>query len=82
MSLDLSLETEARIEARAKEQGMSIDAYLERLMTPPVGVPGLEILKQAGIQPRTTANGDPVLPARYLGVRGSLHRRDIYDDVD
>ena len=83
MSLDISLETEARIEVKAKEQGLSIDAYLERLIDPPKGLPGLDVLKQAGIQPPTTTNGEaPVLPARYLGVRGSLHRRDIYDDVD
>lgn len=83
MSVDISLETEARLKANAEEQGLSIDAYLERLMDPPKGVRGLDILKAAGIQPPSTANGEaPVLPARYLGVRGSLHRRDIYDDVD
>jgi hypothetical protein len=30
MSLDISLETEARLEAKAREQGLSIDAFLER----------------------------------------------------
>jgi hypothetical protein len=70
MSLDISPETEARLAARAQEQGLSIDALLERL------------LKDADGLPPSTANGEaPVLPARYLGVRGSLHRRDIYDDV-
>jgi len=82
MSLDISPETEARLEAKAKEQGLSIDAYLELLIDPPKGVRGLDILKAAGIQPPSTANEAPVLPARYLGVRGSLHHRDIYDDVD
>ena len=82
MSLDISLETEARLAARAKEQGLSVDAYLERLTEPPQGVRGLDILKEAGIQPESTANGDaPHLPVWNLGVRGSLHRRDIYDDV-
>jgi len=77
------LETEARIEAKAKQQGLSIDAYLESLMEPPKGVPGLDILKEAGIQPPTTANGEaPVLPARYLGVRGTLRRVEIYGDED
>jgi hypothetical protein len=70
MSLDISPETEACLAARAQEQGLSIDALLERL------------LNDAGGLPPSTANGEaPVLPARYLGVRGSLHRRDIYDDV-
>lgn len=29
-------------------------------------------------------NGDlgPALPVWHLGAQGSLHRRDIYDDVD
>ena len=70
MSLDISPETEARLAARAQEQGLSINALLERL------------LNDAGDLPASTANDEaPVLPARYLGVRGSLHRRDIYDDV-
>jgi hypothetical protein len=71
MSLDISLKTEARLVAEAQERGLSVDAFLERL------------LNDAGDLTASTANGEaPVLPARYLGVRGSLHRRDIYDDVD
>jgi hypothetical protein len=70
MSLDISLETEARLAAKAREQRLSIDAFLERL------------LNDAGDLPASAANGEaPELPVRYLGVRGSLHRRDIYDDV-
>ena len=38
MSLDISPETEARLAAKAKEQGLSVDAYLERQMDPPKGV--------------------------------------------
>jgi len=69
MSLDISLKTEARLAAKAREQGLSVEALLERL------------LSDASSPPVSAANGDvPVLPARYLGVRGSLHRRDIYDD--
>jgi hypothetical protein len=83
MSLDISLETEARFAAKAREQGLSVDAYLERLMEPPLGVRGLDILKEAGIQPEGTANGQaPELPVRYLGVRGTLRRVEIYDDED
>jgi hypothetical protein len=84
MSLDISLETETRLAAKAKEQGLSIETYLERQMEPTQGegVRGLDILKEAGIEPVSTANGEgPVLPAWHLGVRGSLHRRDIYDGV-
>ena len=70
MSLDISPETEARLAARAQEQGLSINDFLERL------------LNDGGGPPASNANGEaPVLPARYLGVRGSLHRRDIYDDA-
>jgi hypothetical protein len=71
MSLDISLKTEARLAAKAQEQGLSIDALLERL------------LNDAADPPASTANGEaPVLPVWHLGVIGSLHRRDIYDDVD
>jgi hypothetical protein len=70
MSFDISSKTEARLAAKAQEQGLSIDAFLERL------------LSDAGDLPASAANGEaPKLPVRYLGVRGSLHRRDIYDDV-
>jgi hypothetical protein len=78
MSLDISLETEARIEAKAKEQGLSVEAYLERQMEPPKGVQGLEILKALGIEPSEV----PELPVRYLGVRGTLRRAEIYGDED
>jgi hypothetical protein len=83
MSLDISPETEARLAAKAKEQGLSVNAYLERQMDPPKGVQGLDILKEAGIQPPSAANGDaPVLPAWHLGVRGTLRRVEIYGDED
>jgi hypothetical protein len=52
-------------------------------MEPPKGVRGLDILKEAGIQPEGTANGDaPQLPVWNLGVRGTLRRVEIYDDED
>jgi hypothetical protein len=70
MSLDISLKTEARLAARAQELGLSIDAFLERL------------LDDACDLKATTAGGKaPELPVWHLGVRGSLHRRDIYDGV-
>jgi hypothetical protein len=71
MHLEISPKTEARLVSKAQEQGLSVDAFLERL------------LNETGDQPANTANSrDPVLPAQHLGVRSSLHRRDIYDDVD
>jgi len=70
MSLDISLETEARLAAKAREQCLSVDAFLERL------------LNDADDLPADATNGAvPQLPVWHLGVRGSLHRRDIYDDV-
>jgi hypothetical protein len=70
MSLDVSLKTAARLAAKAHEQGLSIDAFLERL------------LNETGDLTGGAANGvGPELPVWRLGLRGSLHRRDIYDDV-
>ena len=67
MRLDISLETEARLVAKAQKQGLFIDALLERLLNDDE-------------MPAAATNGDaPQLPVRYLGVRGSLHRRDIYN---
>jgi hypothetical protein len=71
MSLDIPTETAERLAAKAREQGLSINALLERL------------LNGAGDPTPSAANAKtPILPAWHLGVRGSLHRRDIYDDVD
>ena len=67
MGLDISSETEARLVAKAQEQGLSIDAFLERLLN-------------ADEMPAGATDGDaPEFPAWHLGVRGSLHRRDIYN---
>jgi hypothetical protein len=71
MSLEVSPKIEAALAAKAKEKGISIDALIERLLI------------DAG--PLHIGNGDgppPKLPVWNLGVIGSLHRRDIYDDVD
>ena len=67
MSLDISSETEACLVAKAQQQGLSVDASLDRLLNDDE-------------MPAATTNGVvPELPARYLGVRGSLHRRDMYN---
>ena len=68
MSLDISLKTEGRVAARAQELGLSIDAFLEGL------------LNDAGeLRANATSGEIPKLPVWNLGVRGSLHRRDIYE---
>ena len=70
MSLDISPEIEARLAARAQEKGLSIEAFLERL------------LNDTGDLKMSTATGEaPELRVWHLGVRGSLHRRDIYDAI-
>ena len=67
MSLDISLETEARLVAKARKQDLSVDALLDRLLNDDE-------------MPARAINGEaPHLPVRHLGVRGSLHRRDIYN---
>lgn len=71
MSIEISHETEARLTDEARRQGVSVDALLERLMTERVVA-----ARVAG------GNGAaPKLPRLHLGAMGSLHRRDIYDDV-
>ena len=69
MSIEISLETEARLTDEARKQGISVNALLERLMS----------------ERQATANPDvrsaPELPVWRLGGVGSLHRRDIYNDV-
>jgi hypothetical protein len=71
MSLEISLETEARLAAKAREQGLSIDALLERL------------LSDAGdFTAPKPAGKAPIFPAWNLGVKGSLRRTEIYDDAD
>jgi hypothetical protein len=68
MSLDISLETEARIKDEASRQGVSVNALLERL------------IEERGTGSGGTARPSR-LPVWNLGGAGALHRRDIYDDV-
>ena len=46
MSIDISVKTAVLLAAKAQEQGLSIDAFLER------------ILKDAGYLPASAANGE------------------------
>jgi hypothetical protein len=66
--IEISSETEARINDEARRQGVSVDALLARLMSE----------RAAHIAGGGAA---PKLPQLHLGVMGALHRREIYDDV-
>lgn len=68
MSIEVSQETEARIAREARRQGISVEALLERL------------IRESGTLTRNPGPGRE-LPVWHLGDVGSLHRRDIYDDV-
>jgi len=69
MSIEISRETEARLTDEARKQRISVDALLERL------------LSERGSIASAGALSAPELPVWHLGGVGSLHRRDIYDDV-
>jgi hypothetical protein len=69
MSLTISKHTEARLTEEARRQGISVDALLERLIDE--RAPGVTEQKSKA----------PEVPVWPVGVIGSLHRRDIYNDV-
>ena len=69
MSIEILRETEARLSDEARKQGISVNALLERLLS--------EHRATAGAGVRSA----PELPVWHLGGAGSLHRRDIYNDV-
>jgi hypothetical protein len=68
MSLRISEQTEARLIEEARRQGISVDALLQRLIAE----------RASAVSARKKTAELPVWP---VGVIGSLHRRDIYDDV-
>lgn len=68
MSIEISREIEARLADEAKRLGISVDALLERFFDE----------RAALTQP---GRPSPELPVWHLGGAGTLHRRDIYDDV-
>ena len=70
MSLEISRETEARITGEARKHGISVDALLERLMD-----------ERTWMTPESGSTSQPELPVFHMGPMGSLHRRDIYDDI-
>ncbi|MGA7414261.1 MAG: hypothetical protein WBW33_27575 [Bryobacteraceae bacterium] len=69
MSLNVSEQTEAQIAEEARRQGITVDALLKRFID--------EHSASVSAGYRTA----PELPVWRLGVIGSLHRRDIYNDV-
>jgi 4'-phosphopantetheinyl transferase EntD len=69
MSLTISEQIEARLTEEARSQGISVDALLEQLINE--RAPG----------PSGQKRKAPEVPVWPVGVIGSLHRRDIYNDV-
>lgn len=69
MSIQISHETEARLNDEAQRRGISVETLLERFL--------------AEQQANLTAAADftPELPVWHLGGAGALHRKDIYDDA-
>jgi hypothetical protein len=68
MSIEISLEIEARLSDEARRLGISVEAMLERFVTE----------RAALTHPAQPA---PALPVWHLGGAGALHRCDFYDDV-
>lgn len=69
MSLNVSQQNEARLTEEARRQGISVDALIERL------------INERASHADAEARKPPELPVWHTGVIGSLHRRDIYNDV-
>ena len=69
MSIEISHITEARLTDEARRQGISVDALLERL------------INERGASASAGVRSATELPVWHLGGVGSLHRRDIYNDV-
>ncbi len=69
MSLNISQRNEARLAEEARRQGITVDALLERFINE----------RAPDVHPGSRKA--PELPVWRLGVIGSLHRRDIYNDV-
>lgn len=67
MSIEISQETEARLAAEARRQGISVDALLARFIDEHAAL----------TQPAQPA----ALPVWHLGGARDLHRRDIYTRI-
>ena len=71
VTLTLNPETEQGLLAQARERGVSLDAFLEEIVSQQARVAAPTVAKSAA----------PELPRLHLGVTGPLHRTDIYDDA-
>jgi hypothetical protein len=70
-TLNLDPEVEQQLLAQARERGVSLDAFLQEIVSQQARVARLPVDKIAV----------PELPRLRLGVTGALHRTDIYDDA-
>ena len=68
MTIEISHDTETKLAAEARRQGISVDALLKRYVD-----------ERAALTQSTQSR--PRLPVWHLGSVGALHRRDLYDDV-
>jgi hypothetical protein len=72
VTIDLNPEIEHRLLAQARERGVSVDTYLQEIVSKQVRVAST---------PAVADGTAPELPRLHLGVTGPLQRSDIYDDV-
>ena len=72
LTVELTSEEEARIDATARAQGLTVDAFVRRAL--------MEIVRSPD-QTLKTAIRRSVLPTWSGRVIGSLRREDIYEDV-
>jgi hypothetical protein len=68
MGIQVSPETEARLAAAARQQGVSVDELLQRLNS-----------ERSSLTSTPRQSSD--LPLWHLASIGYFHRRDIYDDA-
>ncbi len=71
VTLELEPELEQGLQAQAQARGVTVEYFIHDLVSQQVRV----------AVPLVAAKRALNLPARNLGDMGSLHRRDIYDDV-
>lgn len=71
VTLELEPELEQGLQEQAQARGVTVEYFIHDLVSQQVRV------AVPPVATKRTLN----LPARNLGDMGSLHRRDIYDDV-
>ena len=71
MTVTLELEPELEQGLQAQARGVTVESFIQDLVSQ---------LVRVAVPPVATKR-TLTLPARNLGDMGSLHRRDIYDDV-